>query len=154
MLVAQVYVQGIYGNFVVMFQAEEDLQYLCWHGYHSYLLFPTTFSYISHEAQPGQNVRWPRPSACLCVYCMDQDVTWGNGRGCPLVVHYWVDLQLMHGFCCYNNIAPNAKCQWVLVVALCLVLVCIILSCSRYISVISSYFKQYSQYWLSLYCKV
>jgi len=22
----------------------------------------------------------------------------GNGRGCPLVVHYWADLQSMHGF--------------------------------------------------------
>ena len=34
---------------------------------------------------------------CLCVclsaaacphYCTDQDVTWGSGRGCPLVVHF------------------------------------------------------------------
>jgi len=24
---------------------------------------------------------------------MDPDVTWGRGRGCPLVVHYWADLQ-------------------------------------------------------------
>jgi len=23
-------------------------------------------------------------------YCTDPDVTWGRGRGCPLVVHYWV----------------------------------------------------------------
>ena len=36
-------------------------------------------------------------SVCLCVcmsaaaflhYCRDPDVTWGRGRGCPLVVHY------------------------------------------------------------------
>ena len=27
----------------------------------------------------------------------------------------------MHGFCCYGNIAPNAKCQRVLVLALCLI---------------------------------
>jgi len=46
----------------------------------------------------------------------------GNGRGCPLVVHYWADLQLVHRFCCYDNIAPNAKCQQVLVLALCLVI--------------------------------
>ena len=45
----------------------------------------------------------------------------GNGRGCPLVVHYWADLQSVHGFHCYDNIAPNAKCQWVLVLAVCLV---------------------------------
>jgi len=25
-------------------------------------------------------------------YCMDPDVTWGNGMGCPLVVYYWEDL--------------------------------------------------------------
>jgi len=45
----------------------------------------------------------------------------GNGRGCPLVVNYWADLQSVHGFRCYDNIAPNAKCQRVLVLAVCLV---------------------------------
>jgi len=49
------------------------------------------------------------------------DVTWGNGSGCPLVVHYWADLQSVHGFRCYDNIVPNAKCQRVLVLAVCLV---------------------------------
>jgi len=34
----------------------------------------------------------------------------GNDRGCPLVVHYWVDLQSVHGVRCYDNIALNAKC--------------------------------------------
>jgi len=40
-----------------------------------------------------------RLCVCVCVsaaafphYCMDLDVTCGNGRGCPLVVHYWADL--------------------------------------------------------------
>jgi len=45
----------------------------------------------------------------------------GEWQGCPLVVHYWVDLQSVPGFCCYDNIAPNMKCQRVLVLALCLV---------------------------------
>jgi len=36
-------------------------------------------------------------------------------------VHYWADLQSVHEFRCYDNIAPNAKCQRVLVLALCLV---------------------------------
>jgi len=27
----------------------------------------------------------------------------GNGRGCPLVVQYWADLQSVHGFRCYDN---------------------------------------------------
>ena len=55
-------------------------------------------------------------------YCMDPDVNWGNGR-CTIVVCYWVDLQLVHGFRCCDNIAPIAKCQRVLVLALCLVIV-------------------------------
>ena len=38
-------------------------------------------------------------------------MTWG----CPLVVNYWADLQSVHRFHCYDNIAPNAKCQQVLV---------------------------------------
>jgi len=51
---------------------------------------------------------------CLCVclstaacphYRTDPDVTWGNVRGCPLVVHYWADLQSVHGFRCCGNIA-------------------------------------------------
>jgi len=44
-----------------------------------------------------------------------------NGRGYPLVVHYWADLQSVHGFRCCDKIAPNAKCQQVLVLTLCLV---------------------------------
>jgi len=37
-------------------------------------------------------------SVCLSAavrphYCTDPDVTWGRSRGCPLVVHYWADLQ-------------------------------------------------------------
>ena len=48
-------------------------------------------------------------SVCLSaavrpLYCMDPDVTWGRGRGCPLVVHYWADLQSGHGLHCYGNI--------------------------------------------------
>ena len=51
---------------------------------------------------------------CVCVYvsvaavrphyCTDPDVTWGHGRGCPLVVHCWADLQSGHGLRCYGNI--------------------------------------------------
>ena len=39
---------------------------------------------------------------------------------CPLVVHYcvdWATLQSAHGFRCCDNMAPNAKCQRVLVLA-------------------------------------
>ena len=45
-------------------------------------------------------------SAAACPhYWTDADVTWRNGRGCPLVVHFWVDLQSVHRLCCYNTIA-------------------------------------------------
>ena len=44
-------------------------------------------------------------SAAACShYCTDPDVTWSSGRGCPLVVHYWADLQSVHGMRCYGNI--------------------------------------------------
>jgi len=48
-------------------------------------------------------------SVCLSLaafpqYCTDPDVTWRNGRGCPLVAHYWADLQSVHEFRCYDNI--------------------------------------------------
>ena len=64
-------------------------------------------------------------SVCLSLaafphHCMDSDVSWGNGRECLLVVHYWADLQSVHGFRRHDNIAPNAKCQRVLVLTLCL----------------------------------
>jgi len=46
---------------------------------------------------------------CVCLslaafphYCTDSDVTWGM-VGVALVVHYWADLQSVHGFCCYDN---------------------------------------------------
>jgi len=55
-------------------------------------------------------------------YCTDPDVTLENGRMCPPVVHYWAYLQSVHEFRCYDNVAPNAKCQRALVLAVCLVL--------------------------------
>jgi len=34
----------------------------------------------------------------------------GHGRGCPLVVHLWADLQSVHGLRCYgNNANPSYK---------------------------------------------
>ena len=75
-----------------------------------------------------------RLCVCLCVclslaafqdYCTDPNVAWENGKGCPLVVHCWADLQSVHAFRCYENIVLNAKCQRVLVVALCLVTIAI-----------------------------
>ena len=43
-------------------------------------------------------------SAAACLhYCTDPDVSWGSGRGCPLFVHCWADLQSVHGLRCYGN---------------------------------------------------
>jgi len=79
---------------------------------------------------------------CLCVcltaaacplYCTDPDVTWGYGRGCLLVVHYWTDLQSVHGFHCYDNMARTrnvSKCLYSLCTWLLLfILVIIIIMC-------------------------
>ena len=76
---------------------------------------------------------------CVCMsFCMslaafpystNPDVSWGNSRGCCLVVHCSADLQSMRGFCRCDNITPNAKCQRVLV--LCLVYSFISLNGSR-----------------------
>ena len=58
----------------------------------------------------------------------------GEWQGFPLVVQYLADLQLVHGFCCYDSIARKAKCQRVLVLAMCLHGFVIIqfLRCSQY----------------------
>ena len=47
------------------------------------------------------------------------------GRGCPLVVHYWADLQSVHGLRCYGNITRTQNVsEYMLVLALCLVVTC------------------------------
>ena len=61
-------------------------------------------------------------SLSVCVSVRRRMPTLLHGPGCnvgepygvPLVVHYWADLQSVHEFRCYDNIAPNAKCQRVL----------------------------------------
>ena len=67
-------------------------------------------------------------SVCLSTatcphYCTDPDVTWQSGRGCPLVVHYWADLQSVHGLRCYGNITRTRNVrEYMHVLALCLVI--------------------------------
>jgi len=72
-------------------------------------------------------IRHGRLCVCLSLaafphYCTLPNVRRGNGSGCPLLVHHWADLQSVREFRCYENIAPNAKCQRVLVLAICLAL--------------------------------
>jgi len=52
----------------------------------------------------------------------------GEWQGVPLVVHYWADLQSVHGFHCSENVVPNAKCQRVPVLALCLLVFVMIMT--------------------------
>ena len=40
------------------------------------------------------------------------DVTWRSGRGCPLVVHCWADLQSVHGLRCYGNTIEHYGNAW------------------------------------------
>jgi len=57
-------------------------------------------------------------------YCMDPDVTWGNGRGCPLVVQYWVYLQSVYtGFVVMTAWRRTRNASECSVLALCLLLV-------------------------------
>jgi len=52
-------------------------------------------------------------SAAACLhYCTDPDVTWRSGRGCPLVVHCWADLQSVHGLRCYGNTIEHYGNAW------------------------------------------
>ena len=53
-------------------------------------------------------------SAAACLhYYTDPDVTWRSGRGCPLAVHYWADLQSVHGLRCYGNtMEMHGRSQW------------------------------------------
>jgi len=62
-------------------------------------------------------------SAAACQhYCTEPDVTWGSGRGCLLVVHYWADLQSVHGLRCYGNITRTRNVsEYTLVLTVCII---------------------------------
>jgi len=76
-----------------------------------------------------RNVLWSPASVYVCLsaavrlrYCTDPDVTCWNGKGFPLVVHYWANLQLGHRLRCYGNITRTRNVtEYMLVLALCLV---------------------------------
>jgi len=60
----------------------------------------------------------------------------GNGMGCPLVVHYWEDSQSVHGLRCYGNITRNISEYYMLVLALCLVMVALRNRADHYIFIL------------------
>jgi len=99
--------------------------------FHHIPLITFRMSRRRRETYSGHSRLSMRVCLCVCLrlvafphYCTDPDLTSRNGRG-PVVVHYWADLQSVHGFRCCDNIVPNAKCQRVLILALCPVVVII-----------------------------
>jgi len=74
-----------------------------------------------HVSCESQCIMVKAVCVCVCLSITAFPHYLGNGTGCPLVVHYLTDLHSVRGFRCYDNIAPNAKCQRVLMLALCLV---------------------------------
>ena len=88
--------------------------------------------YISREAYSRGEMYSGDDRLCVCLslaefphYSTHADVTW-EWSGCPLVVQLLGAFAISaRGFSCYDNIVPNAKCQRVLVLALCLVVYCV-----------------------------
>ena len=66
-------------------------------------------SYISRESYTTRNVLWSPTSVCVSVRSCtptllhEPGCNLRSGRGCPLVVHYWTDLQSVRGLRCYVN---------------------------------------------------
>jgi len=59
--------------------------------------------------------------AAYLHYCTHQDVTCESDKGCPLVVHYWADLQSGHGLGCCGSITRMQNVgEYILVLAVCL----------------------------------
>jgi len=65
--------------------------------------------YILRESQTTRNALWSRASVCLSVRGRMPTLLHGSGCnleewwGRPLVVHYWADLQSVHGLRRYGN---------------------------------------------------
>ena len=74
-------------------------------------------------------------SLCVCLSVRGRTPTLlhgpgcnlGRGRGCPLVVHYRADLQSVHRLRCYGNITRTQNVsEYMLVLALCIVIIIVI----------------------------
>jgi len=79
--------------------------------------------YISPESYRRREMYCGHPRLCVCVpvcpsaaACLRHytypDVTCGSGRGCPLVVHYWAELQSRYGVALLWQHNANAKCLY------------------------------------------
>jgi len=68
------------------------------------LCYSLHFAWVVDDAKCIVVTRVCVSTAVRPRYCTDLDVTWGRGSGCPLVVHYWADLQSAHRLHCYGNI--------------------------------------------------
>ena len=77
--------------------------------------------------------------------CTDPDVALGSGVGdAALVVHYWADLQSVHGLRCYGNITRTRNVsEYMLVLALCQVLMITTSSCNSILRPVMDYIHKY-----------
>jgi len=103
-----------------------------------------------HVSRRRREMQWSRASVCVCLsvwmsaaacpHCStDPDVAW-SGRGCPLVVHGWADLQSVNWLRFYGNISRTRNVsEYMLLLALCLV---ILVPIALYVFGNSSYAKQ------------
>jgi len=87
-------------------------------------------------------------SVCLSTaacphYCTHPDVTWQNDSGWPLVVHYWADLQSVHGLCCYDT--AEHKCFYLLM--------CLVINAQTQESITQVINAGYNQLW-NLLCSL
>ena len=69
----------------------------------------------------------PSPHSYTTIRSTDSDVTSDAGRGVPSSCALLGRFAIGAGFRCHDNIAPNAKCERMLVLALCLVVGAVIL---------------------------
>ena len=102
----EIFPQRFYG--VVFFKFRLQIFRRCV-GIFSYFFITFCMSRRRRKVHCGHSRLCVCLSVCLSAavrphYCTDLDVTWGRVRGCPLVVHYWADLQSVHGLRCYGNI--------------------------------------------------
>jgi len=75
------------------------------------------FSIITFRVSRRRREMYNGHAVCVCLYaCLSvrgrippllhgPGCNLGHGTGCPVVVHYWADLQSVHGLRCYDNIA-------------------------------------------------
>jgi len=89
---------------------------------------PATHPFITFRVSRRRREMYcGHPRLCVCLSVRSRvpaqlhgpGCNFGSGRGCPLVVHCWADLQSGHGLRCYGNITRTRNVsEYMLVLAL------------------------------------